>query len=142
MAEMILSLVVKRIVRVTAYLIVLSLGLLALGLHAGKKSTRAIWQSSTSPHVRIGVRNAFGNHNIGSYTAQFVITGPDGRQYKATRVVKGDDWGYVFFPNDFNAWWGRGNKYTWSCRVHGKVIAQGTFEHEYISPDAERITVQ
>ncbi len=83
------------------------------------------WQGSVSPCVRLGVRDKFGE--LGSYTAVFAVTAPDGRVYNATKNVKGNDFGYVLFPEDFGASWSRPGAYSYSCKVNGSVSYQGKF---------------
>ena len=88
-----------------------------------QKSTVA-WQSSESAYARLGVRDK--NGTLGEYEATFIVTGADKKQYKKAVMVKGDDWGYVTFPDDFQLSQ-RSGRFSWRCLVRGRVAVSGQF---------------
>jgi len=104
---------------------------------SGRKTAPSVtWQQFTSAQVRIGVRDKIGT--LRKYTVEFVVIAPDGQYYRTSRRVEGDHWCYVSFPDDFNAWWKRGN-YTWKGRVRGRVIAEASFEYRSVPMGGTRV---
>jgi hypothetical protein len=89
---------------------------------------RVNWQYSVTPSVQLGVRDKFGEK--GSYNAVFHVTMPDRKTVRATRKVSAAGFGYVTFPQDFNADVPTG-RYTWRCVVGGEVAVQGRFDVKY-----------
>jgi hypothetical protein len=92
---------------------------------ATSAASEPIWQSSQAPVAQLGVRDKLGS--LGGYTAAWIVSAPDGTQYQAKKTVKGDDWGYVYFPNDFPALLKSG-RYSWKCFVGGHEVIHGSFE--------------
>lgn len=97
-----------------------------------------VWQSSQEPAVQLGVRNKFGNRR--KYTAVWIVSGEDGRRYGARATVEGDDWGYVFFPENFGAI-SRPIGYTWTVSVDGKRVAAGSFEFKSVQGYSDQLEV-
>lgn len=86
------------------------------------------WQWSESPSVRIGVRDK--NDTLGGYEASFVVTAVrTGKQWRKTIRVEGDNFGYLNFPDDFEAfdWATHTTRFNWTCTVGGKVVVKGKF---------------
>jgi len=105
-----------------------------------RSGDEASWQSSSSPHVRLGARDT--SRVACRYTLVFTVVCPDGAKHRVTKVASGNDWAYVYFPGDFRAWWTPGKQYRWQCEVRGKVVVRGSFEHAYLRGGAEQITVE
>jgi hypothetical protein len=83
---------------------------------------------STAVRVQLGVWDKFDvdktNHVV------FVVSTPNGKQYKAERNESLDDWVYVNFPDDFRPYPTNTDiytQYTWKCLVSGKTAASGRF---------------
>ena len=106
---------------INTLLISLFISLFLLGNSASAEPT---WQSSTSTTVQLGVRDKYGS--IGKYTATFIVTDPDKKEFTTSITVKNDDFGYVTFPSDFKTYMKTG-KFTWKCVVGGKAIFNGEF---------------
>ena len=97
--------------------------------------TPGVWQTSMEAkpdYIDLGIRDKHGDAHQGvRYTAWFVVTGPDGRIYKAHKTVRESASGYVRFPRDF------GKKvqplqngtYLWKCVVEGGEVAGGRFTY-------------
>jgi hypothetical protein len=84
------------------------------------------WQQSKESTIKLGVRDKGGS--LGSYTAVFVVTGPDKKKYTASRKVNGDDFEYVSFPGDFGeSLPSVGGLYTVECTVKGQVVTRDKF---------------
>ncbi len=137
----------KRWVVSLKYLILLSM-VLNSGFFAQKSSSyAAIWLQSESVSVKLGVWDKYGE--LKSYSALFVVTDPDGKQYKAR--AKGDEsgWTYVSFPDEFKDERGQvigATKsypstviFSWKCIVGDKTIARGKFEYGSIYEQAKII---
>jgi hypothetical protein len=67
-----------------------------------------------------------------AYEAQFIVTGPDGKQYKSLKKATAEDqWIYSEFPYDFDSWPANSNvnvSYRWKCVVEGMTVASGEFQ--------------
>src|SRR5579871_2913949 len=83
--------------------LLLAPALLAHSKPAGKRPGAPTWQLSEAPAVQLGVRDKFGD--LGGYQAQFTVTGPDKKRHQKSIQVKGDSWGMVNYPDDFDAYW-------------------------------------
>ncbi len=105
-----------------------ALTLLLVNAPAAFGKRRVNWQYSITPSIQLGVRDKFGEK--GSYTAVFNVTMPDRKTVRTTRKVSADGFGYVTFPQDFNADVPTG-RYTWRCVVGGEVAVQGRFDVKY-----------
>ena len=103
-------------------------------VHAVQRPSSALpkpdtWQSSEAPSVRLGVRNKLGTRD--KYTAIWIVSGADGSRYEARATVKGDDWGDVYFPDDFPAI-SKPIRYTWTLSVDGQRMFVGSFEFKSV----------
>jgi hypothetical protein len=90
---------------------------------------RGFWQYGVDTErdaVRLAIRDKGGQ--VGTYSAIFVVTAPDKRQYSFTKDGSGITESVAFFPRDFNAAWRKG-VYTWSCTIGGRTMVQGSFEY-------------
>ena len=93
---------------------------------ASSATPRLDFQSSEALVARLGVRDK--NGILGKYTAVWVVNDPDGKQYQAKRTVERDDWGDVYFPDDFPAI-DKVGRYSWKCLVNGQEVVHGSFEY-------------
>jgi len=124
------------------YLIVLSM-VLDSGVFAQKSlSDEADWQQSAGVSIKLGVRDKYGE--LESYSALFVVTDPDGKEYKA--MAKGDarsfisSFTYVYFPDGFEGeggitvheskWYPSPVIFSWKCIIGDKTVAKGKFEYQ------------
>lgn len=80
------------------WLFLLTLTIQVLPVQRPANAFPETWQTSQSPSVQLGVRNKMGTHK---YTAVWIVSGADGSRYEVRGMVKGDDWGDVFFPYSF-----------------------------------------
>jgi hypothetical protein len=85
-----------------------------------------IQEQSQSHAVALGVRDPQAKFN--TYTAAFVVKDPTGQQHGVNKLVAAGSFGYVHFPNDFNARL-RPGRHHWTCFVGGRVAAQGAFDY-------------
>jgi hypothetical protein len=92
-------------------------------------SDNVIWQQSQDTNIQLGVRDKYGA--IGKYQARFMIEG-SGRAYSLNKIIKGDEWGFVYFPKDFHVLIISGD-YSWKVVVNGNVVGKGNF-HLVSSP--------
>ena len=76
--------------------------------------------------VRLVVRDKAGQ--VGSYTAVFVVRGPDKQQYRYEKKGSGNSPLVVRFPNDFSAAWTKGT-YAWTCSIGERQLLHGSFEY-------------
>lgn len=111
------------------------LALIAGMAWAARRKPQVIWQESQTPCVQLAVRDKQGT--LGTYTATFRVSAPDGLEYVATKTVAGQDWGKAYFPSDFvhreknGRWWEAWitpGKYSWVGIVNGKEVISGKFE--------------
>ena len=100
--------------------------------------SEATWQYSQSPTVQLGVRDKMGD--LGSYTAVFVVTDPEGTEHRLKKDITGDDFGYVIFPDDFSVNAGEG-EYVWKATVEDFVVNEGKFEYGTIVNYCDQVTV-
>ena len=110
----------------------------ATGWHRIDKRKLPVWQESEAAFVQLGVRDKFGT--LGSYQATFVVIGPNKGRWQKKIVVKNDNFGMVYFPDDFDTWEQPGT-YNWKCLVHGKVVANGTFRYKSLEPNGDQLVV-
>ena len=94
------------------------------------------WQSSEAPSVHLGVRNKLGTRD--KYTAIWIVSGADGSRYEARATVKGDDWGTVYFPDDFGSI-GKPMRYTWTLSVDGQRMFVGSFEFKSVREYSDQL---
>jgi hypothetical protein len=111
----------------------LSAGFIA-GTYAQRRSTRppetSTFLQSQAAIIKLGVWEKFGTPR--NYTATFLVTGPNGKEYNASKRVRDDDsWVYTEFPEEFHggipSYSTLGN-YDWKCVVDGRVVAHGRFQ--------------
>jgi hypothetical protein len=84
------------------------------------------WQAWQTVNVQLAVRDKDGL--LGQYDALFIVTGPKGKEWKASKHADGSEAG-VFFPEDFYEVGPPTGKYTWRCTVKDEVIIEGQFEY-------------
>jgi hypothetical protein len=100
---------------------------LSLGVtqrHAIRPSAEPNWQLSMTPEIQLGVRDKYGA--LGTYTAVFVVNGPNGSTYRAQQQPNDLGWCFVYFPMSFQAFGAPGN-YLWHAEVNGNIVVQGQF---------------
>jgi len=107
------------------FLLVIAFQMLPGQRSMSSAAPQPVWQFSQKPVAKLGVRDKYGS--LGKYTAVWIVSDPDGRQYQAQTMVKGDDTGYVYFPDDFPAY-ARAGRYSWKCLVDGHEVVHGSFE--------------
>lgn len=84
---------------------------------------------STAAVIQLGVWDKAGNAKSNNTT--FIVTAPDGKQYKATSSEPLDNWVYVSFPDNFSPYLETTSIYTtysWKAVVDGKNVASGNFK--------------
>ncbi|MBU4481035.1 hypothetical protein KKH59_01830 [Patescibacteria group bacterium] len=103
-----------------------------------EKKTEISWQKSEGITVQLGVRDK--NGELKKYRALFIVRDKNGKEYKLEKDVRGDVWGFVYFPEDFKVY-GEPGDYTWKCIVKGKVAASGQFRLTTVKTDCDQATV-
>ena len=109
-------------------------GLLFVGYLAGARAQKrklpaAGFLQSTSTSIQIGI---WDKQSVAkSNEAIFIVTAPDGKQYKANKSEPLDNWVYANFPNDFAPYADTSvyATYKWSATVDGKTVAGGSFKY-------------
>ncbi len=96
---------------------------------------------SQSPVVALWVSDKIGK--LGKFSAEFVVTAPDGKKYTATRKSEQGDFvtAEVVFPRDFFQATAEPGKYTWTCRVLGRDMAHGGFVYKSVGSYANQLRV-
>ena len=84
------------------------------------------WQQSEGEQIELGIRD---RNPTGEYSVVFVVTGPSGEKFRATRRVIGDQWSHVLFPKDFATDFAPG-QYRWSGNVDDKAAVGGRFTYD------------
>jgi hypothetical protein len=89
----------------------------------------ASWQKSLSVSISLFVQSKY--NDLVPYNAIFVVTGPDGKQYKVEKRNEGGGTG-ALFPDDFiqPSASPRSGKYSWKYIVRGRVAVGGDFDYE------------
>jgi Type II secretion system (T2SS), protein G len=87
-----------------------------------------IQEQSQSHAVALGVRDAQATFN--TYMATFIVKDPAGQQHRVDKLVAAGSFGYVHFPNDFNAR-PRPGRHRWVCFAGGRVAARGVFDYDH-----------
>jgi hypothetical protein len=108
--------------------------LIALGYAAGtfaqkKKAQGPGFMQSTSAKIQLGVWDKFEVDNTDR--TLFIVTGPNGKTYRAESSQSLDNWVYVDFPDGFSEYPDNGDTYTtytWKALVGGKNAASGKFK--------------
>jgi hypothetical protein len=96
----------------------------------------AFWQQSETLNIQLGVRDK--NALAESYNAVFSAENKAlGIVYEAKIRVAKDDWGFVYFPQDFPPGVKDG-EYVWNCTVNGKIVSSGSFKY---SDDQRTLTI-
>jgi len=103
-----------------------AVALLVSSAFAADPKPPVIWQHSTAPTVKLGIREKWGT--IPNYKATFLVEGPEGLSLTATIQVRDSMSGYVTFPDDFERNWAPDGAYKWSATVNGKQVVFGRFE--------------
>lgn len=97
---------------------------------AQKHSSRqkAIWLAGEFANIRLDVMDKGGT--LGPYEAVFVVTGPNGKGWKASaHATRFYSTVAVYFPEDFGEVEPPTGRYTWKCVVKNEVAAEGQFEY-------------
>jgi hypothetical protein len=92
----------------------------------------ANWQFSEDMSVELGIRDK--SNALGSFTALFVVTDPEGIKHYAHARTRDGDFSYVTFPADFDTYQ-KGGRYSWKCMVASNAVAEGTFEYHLVVGD-------
>lgn len=105
----------------------------------GGATSNVNWQASQAAFVQIGIRDK--NGSLGKFTAVFVLSTPDGRQYE-TKVTVPEPlgWGYVRFPDDLPTY-SKPGQYSWKYIVDGREVVTGKFEFTTVSWYADQLRV-
>ena len=106
-------------------LLVIAIPMLPDQRSASSAASPPIWQFSQAPIAKLEVRDKLGS--LGKYTAVWIVSAPDGKQFQTKKTVERDDFGYVYFPDDFAAASEPG-RYSWKCFVEGHEVVHGSFE--------------
>ena len=83
------------------------------------------WQQSIAPQVQLGVRDKYGA--LGRYPAHFQVVARNGGEFRTTKIVTKDNWGFVYFPENFPTYSGVTGQFLWTCSVNGEITARGSF---------------
>ncbi|WP_157547613.1 hypothetical protein [Hymenobacter sp. DG25A] len=121
-------------------------GLLLMLLAFRATTTQAqTWMVSTDAYIKLGVMDKYGQ--LGTYTAKFIVTNEDGKQYILVKEIeKGQNGADVMYPADpSNGDYFKSEaneaarttpgRYTWECQVSGKRVVSGRFEFPTTSND-------
>jgi len=96
------------------------------------------WQSTTGGNQqKLSIRHKMivGQQNERDYEAQFIVYNKDAKEkYTKTISVKKDNWGRVYFPDDFLNEDGSqiktsGGNYIWNVVVENEVVVFGSFSN-------------
>jgi len=91
-------------------------------------SLAQVWQGAyyNNDPIKLSIRDKYGDQQ---YKAIFHVTDTETNQtYIKEVIVKADNWGTAYFPNDFNTTGILSRKYfEWECQVKGKKILYGSF---------------
>lgn len=97
------------------------------GSKAPEEGPSAYWQQSESLNIQLGVRDK--NALAGSYVAVFTVQNKEMEIVLEAKItVAKDDWGFVYFPNDFPPG-AKDGDYLWKCTVSGKTVSSGSFKY-------------
>jgi hypothetical protein len=86
------------------------------------------WLLSQASLVKLGAWDRSGGR---PHQVTFVVTGPDGKQYRSDKYAAGGEWVYTLFPEDFKTFYGGSavySNYSWKCIAEGRVVVSGQFE--------------
>lgn len=86
------------------------------------------WQYSSSPLLKIGLRDKYGDFNNANYIASFVIYTPNNGTYYYSTKGTSDKWVYSIVPDDYRGMPLSPGDYSWQCYVDDKVVASGAFQ--------------
>jgi hypothetical protein len=96
------------------------------------------WMVSTDAYIKVGVMDKYGQ--LGTYTAKFIVTNDNGKQYILVKEIeKGQNGVDVMYPADpLNGDYFKTDnneaarttpgRYTWECQVAGKKVVGGRFQ--------------
>lgn len=97
------------------------------GAQAVKKAT---WQTSVDDSSRgtvtLGVRDKWGS--LGSFTATFAVTAPNGKRFRGRMATTGDEWAFIEFPGQFSGRPRAGGTYKVVFSVNRVVIGRDKFK--------------
>ena len=105
-----------------------SLGGVIDAIHAQRSRPADGFLQSTAVRVRLGIWDKMDVDKTDH--AVFIVSAPNGKQYKSELNQSLDDWAEVDFPDDFSPFPADTNvytQYTWKCLVGGKPVANGRF---------------
>ncbi|WP_371378926.1 hypothetical protein [Sporomusa aerivorans] len=85
------------------------------------------WQHSSSPLLKIGLRDKYGNLSNTNYTANFVIYAPNNRTYYYSTKGTSDKWASSIVPDDYKGMALNPGDYSWQCYVDNEMVASGAF---------------
>ena len=121
--------------------LIVALTILFIGVNFycfAEERIEAIWQQSEGVSVQLGVRDKYGY--LKNYKALFIVKDENGKEYKIEKNIKGDNCGFVYFPDDFKVY-GEVGDYTWKCFVKGKAVASGKFRLTTVKSYYDQATV-
>jgi hypothetical protein len=96
------------------------------------------WQSSQKPVVKLGIRDKTGS--LDQFTASCIVSAPDGSKHLARVTVRRLGWGYVWYPDDFQAY-AKPGRYSWKWLVDGRQVAAGFFEFRSVASYSDQLEV-
>lgn len=110
------------------------LGLLGTGYLVGAMAQKnrlpaSGYLQSTASIIQLGVWDKMGEAKSNKVT--FIVTAPNGKQYKAEKSEPLNDWVYASFPEDFSPYPDKTSTYitySWKCVVDGENVAGGNFK--------------
>ncbi len=106
------------------------------GTRPGNDIPTPFWQQSETLNIQLGVRDR--NGSLEYYDAVFLVQRKDDdTEYKKKLRVKTDEWGFAYFPDDFDVRVSDG-EYIWNCTVDGRIVSYGDFIY---SKDQRKITI-
>jgi hypothetical protein len=89
----------------------------------------ATWQTSVSDSTRgtvtLGIRDKWAA--MKRYTASYVVTAPNKKQFRAQTKTSQDDWAYITFPKDFGGSTLAAGTYTVVFYANGVVVGRDKF---------------
>ncbi|MBU4487061.1 MAG: hypothetical protein KKD38_09055 [Candidatus Delongbacteria bacterium] len=96
------------------------------GSKAPEEDPISSWQQSESLNIQLAVRDK--NSVMEIFEAVFIVENiENGLKFEKTIKVPDDDWGFVYFPDDFPPG-AKDGEYEWKCVVNGNVVSSGNFK--------------
>jgi len=93
-----------------------------------RDQSSAGWLQSQVSFVQLGAWDRSGGR---PHQVTFVVTSPDGKQYRSDKYAAAGEWVYALFPDDFRTFYGGSSvysNYSWKCIAEGRVVVSGQFE--------------